>query len=654
MQHAVAVGFHLAGLARNADRGRICIYGAAAIIQPESYLVQLVAVIIGDIDFELNVCAVVYGAAAVLADTNAGACRSVNGEVVGVVAALGADGDIALEVGQINSAAVAVAGYAIGVRTDKDGIGVRRGVCRLAVCRKCQSIDRIAAFCGERHIIVAAFLHDVTRNIAAQAATGADSDKHFIIVRLAFCGFQFNRGRRGNAAGIDRQYACCIHAEPEPVRGHITAFGELYRRLAAANRQVRAHDAVQTVRRCRHAVRIALIERSRGSGYGRAGLRGSCDCKRGAYRFGRQRNIVRCCRNIDGRADHAFAACIRLGLIMDRISNTVELQIAVKMYDIGAVSILTVRDDKRRQIVAVQRREIKALAAVRHRDDMPPHRGHRVTGAVLCGDDTIRFRRVRRKSGRTQGERCGKRRTDQSSDFHILSPLFSLPAGSRQGRLFISRCAVDGGSPCVIGHDPLLAVIQTANICLINKRTAGSRLANRTVNIGVIHHTEAGRHRTKNKHNLRYRFTGFQTECGRRCLQYAVDRRVKVICQRARCLIEVGLINHLIGDTGVISAGYDLIQLYRLIRQIVAPVEAVQTDCGVIRYARDRPLNWHTRRYLLRTGLADYNIGVNALVQNLQTDDLACKLDFRFKGFTGYTVIVRCLGFFDGVTTQRQ
>ena len=89
---------------------------------------------------------------------------------------------------------------------------------------------------------------------------------------------------------------------------------------------------------------------------------------------------------------------------MDRISNTVELQIAVKMYDIGAVSILTVRDDKRRQIVAVQRREIKALAAVRHRDDMPPHRGHRVTGAVLCGDDTIRFRRVRRKSGGTQCE----------------------------------------------------------------------------------------------------------------------------------------------------------------------------------------------------------------------------------------------------------
>ena len=31
-------------------------------------------------------------------------------------------------------------------------------------------------------------------------------------------------------------------------------------------------------------------------------------------------------------------------------------------------------------------------------------------------------------------------------------------------------------------------------------------------------------------------------------------------CQCARCLIEVGLINHLIGDTGVIGAGYDLIQ----------------------------------------------------------------------------------------------
>lgn len=60
----------------------------------------------------------------------------------------------------------------------------------------------------------------------------------------------------------------------------------------------------------------------------------------------------------------------------------IELQIAdQRCTDIGAVSILTVRNDKRRQIVAVQRREIKALAAVRHRDDMPPHRGHRVTGA---------------------------------------------------------------------------------------------------------------------------------------------------------------------------------------------------------------------------------------------------------------------------------
>ena len=135
---------------------------------------------------------------------------------------------------------------------------------------------------------------------------------------------------------------------------------------------------------------------------------------------------------------------------MDRISNAIELQIAVKVNNIGAVGILAVRDDKRRQIVAVQRRKVETLAAVRHRDDMPPHRGHRVTGAVLCGDDAIRFRRVRRKSGGTQGERCGKRRTDQSSDFHSLSPLFSLPAGSRQGRLFISRCAVDGGSPCVI------------------------------------------------------------------------------------------------------------------------------------------------------------------------------------------------------------
>ena len=58
-------------------------------------------------------------ASAVLADADAGACRSVNGEVVSVVAALCADGNVALKIGQIDSAAVAVAGYAIGVRTDK-------------------------------------------------------------------------------------------------------------------------------------------------------------------------------------------------------------------------------------------------------------------------------------------------------------------------------------------------------------------------------------------------------------------------------------------------------------------------------------------------------------------------------------------------------
>lgn len=103
MQHAIAVGFHLISLASHADRGRVRVNGAAAIVQTERYLVQRIAVIIGDVDFELNVCAVVYGTAAVLADTDAGACRSVNGEVVGVVAALGADGDIALEIGQINS-----------------------------------------------------------------------------------------------------------------------------------------------------------------------------------------------------------------------------------------------------------------------------------------------------------------------------------------------------------------------------------------------------------------------------------------------------------------------------------------------------------------------------------------------------------------------
>ena len=161
MQHAVVVSFHLAGLARNADRGRICIYGAAAIVQPESYFVQLVAVIIGDVDFELNVCAVVYGAAAVLADTNAGACRSVNGEVVGVVAALGADGDIALEIGQINSAAVAVTGHAISVRPYKYRIGVRRAVRCLAVCFERQRVNRIAALCRERNGIIAAFLDNI-------------------------------------------------------------------------------------------------------------------------------------------------------------------------------------------------------------------------------------------------------------------------------------------------------------------------------------------------------------------------------------------------------------------------------------------------------------------------------------------------------------
>ena len=161
VQHTIAVSFHLAGLARNADRGRICIYGAAAIVQPERYLVQRIAVIIGDIDFELNVCAVVYGAAAVLADTNAGACRSVNGEVVSVVAALGADGDIALKVGQINSAAVAVTGHAISVRPYKYRIGVRRAVRCLAVCFERQRVNRIAALCRERNGIIAAFLDNI-------------------------------------------------------------------------------------------------------------------------------------------------------------------------------------------------------------------------------------------------------------------------------------------------------------------------------------------------------------------------------------------------------------------------------------------------------------------------------------------------------------
>ena len=224
MQHAVAVSFHLAGLARNADRGRICIYGAAAIVQPESYFVQLVAVIIGDVDFELNVCAVVYGAAAVLADTDAGACRSVNGEVVGVVAALGADGDIALEIGQINSAAVAVAGNAVGICAYKYGVGVRRRVGGLAVCFQRQCIDRVAAARRERNGIIAAFLDNIARNFAADAAPGANSDKHLVAVRLAFCGFQFNRGRRGNTAGVNRQHTGCIHTKTETVRGHIAAF----------------------------------------------------------------------------------------------------------------------------------------------------------------------------------------------------------------------------------------------------------------------------------------------------------------------------------------------------------------------------------------------------------------------------------------------
>ena len=154
MDNAIRIGFHLVGLTANANGRCICIYGAAAIINAQGDFVQSITVVIGDFDLEFHICAAVDSAATILMNADTAAGRGINRQMVLVVSALSVNGDATLQISQIYRACITVAGYAIRILSHEYRIGVRSGICGLAVSFQCQGVDFIAAIRLERNIIV--------------------------------------------------------------------------------------------------------------------------------------------------------------------------------------------------------------------------------------------------------------------------------------------------------------------------------------------------------------------------------------------------------------------------------------------------------------------------------------------------------------------
>ena len=273
MRNAILIGGHTVCFAADADRSLVCIYGLAAIANLQCDTVKLVFIFIRDIDIKIYIRANLYAAAAILVDLHPGTRRGCHQQIITVIDALCAHGDVALQIGQVYRAAAIVSRYAVCVCADKYRVGIRSAVCCLSIRFKGQRVDGIAPVCGKRHRVIAPFFDNILGHLAADATPGMDCNQHLIAIRLALSCFQLDCSRTGDATAVHSQHTVRVHGEAVSLRDLIAALGKRYAGLVLANRQICSGNAIQiAVRLGRHGVGFALAQLGQTRRYGCAAL----------------------------------------------------------------------------------------------------------------------------------------------------------------------------------------------------------------------------------------------------------------------------------------------------------------------------------------------------------------------------------------------
>ena len=273
MRNAILIGSHTVCFAADADRSIVCIYGLAAITNLQCDTVKLVLIFVRDIDIKIHIRANLYAAAAILVDLHPDTRRGCHQQIITVIDAFCAHGDIALQICQIHGAAAFIPRHAVCICADKYRVGVRGAVRSFSICFKGQRVDGIAPVCGKRHRVIAPFFHNILGHLAADSTSGVNRNQHFITVRLAFSCFQLNCSRTGDSTAVHSQHTLSVHGEAVSLRNLIAALGKRDAGLVLANRQICSGNAIQiAVRLGRHGVGFTFAQLGCSGRYGCAAL----------------------------------------------------------------------------------------------------------------------------------------------------------------------------------------------------------------------------------------------------------------------------------------------------------------------------------------------------------------------------------------------
>ena len=216
------------------------------------------------------------------------------------------------------------------------------------------------------------------------------------------------------------------------------------------------------------------------------------------------------------------------------------------------------------------------------------------------------------------------------------------------------RC-VDLRHPAGGGHDPL-AVVDAAYVRLVHKLASALGPGhNSAVDLGGFHLPEVGGNDAEHKHHLCDVLVGRQPQGHGGRLQHIVLLGVQAV--RQHTVVgpgEIGLVDDLVAASGIVGAGGDLRQPYRLHGQGIPPIERGERRGGVVADVGERVADVLTGHDLGIAGFLDCHVGIKALVGHGRFDDLAGVFDLHVDGGLVQGVEVRSLGFHHLVAAQGQ
>ena len=175
-----------------------------------------------------------------------------------------------------------------------------------------------------------------------------------------------------------------------------------------------------------------------------------------------------------------------------------------------------------------------------------------------------------------------------------------------------------------------------------------------TINIRSLHLPEAAGDTAEQEGDLGHILVGGQPKRRRGGVQGIVLQGVQIVGQHPLGVGEVGLEHDFVVQPGRIGAGDDLIQPHGIGRQRVAPVEAVQRHGGVVGDVLEGVADLLAGHDFCVAALADGHIGVDALVEELNLNDLAFMLQIHRHFFLADGVILGTGHFLHDIAAQRQ